>query len=118
MSCPRRAPGRLGEAVVILGLSLAACAPALTSHPPGLAHAAGFDFERDTLAFPNLVRAEQPGRPVVFANYCIVMARTTTQFFRFARFAPERPPLAAEGYARPVREVLAIDPWEPPRRHE
>ena len=118
MSRPRPAPGRLRGAVVILGLSLAACAPAFTSHPPGSARAVGFDFERDTLAFPNQVRAENPGRPVVFANYCILMARTVTQFFRFARFAPDRPPLPAEGYAPLVREVLAIDPWEPPRRHE
>jgi hypothetical protein len=110
----RRAPGRRLAAACVLGLALTACAPALTSHRP--AAAPRFDFDRDTFAFANLVRAEHPDRAEVFANYCIVMARAATQFFRFARFAPDRAPLAAEAYTALVRQVLAIDPWQAPRR--
>jgi hypothetical protein len=112
---PRRALGWPRAAVAALGLGLAACAPALTSEWTDTA-AGRFDFDRDTFAFANMVRAEHPGRADVFANYCIVMARAATQFFRFARFAPDRAPLPAGAYTALVQQVLAIDPWDPPRR--
>ena len=106
---PRRALGWPRAAVAALGLGLAACAPALTSGWTDPA-ARRFDFDRDTFAFANMVRAEHPGRADVFANYCIVMARAATQFFRFARFAPDRVPLAAGAYTGLVQQVWAIDP--------
>jgi hypothetical protein len=43
------------------------------------------------------------------------MARAATQIFRFARFAPDRPPLAADAYTALVRQVLATEPWQAPR---
>jgi hypothetical protein len=70
---------------------------------------------RDTFAFANLVRAHRPGLNDGFANYCLLMARAATQFFRAARFDPAGPTLAPEDYAARVREVLATDPWAPPR---
>lgn len=110
--------------VVLLGVGLAACATAgREPAPPMLAVAtdgpappgAGFEVGRDTFAFPNLVRAENPTRSIDFANYCIVMARAASQFFRFARFAPEHPALPPEEYTRLAREVMGVAPWEPPR---
>lgn len=80
--------------------------------PPGT----GFELGRDTFAFPNLVRAEHPERAIDFANYCIVMARAASQFFRFARFAPDRAPLPPDEYTRLAREVMALSPREAPRR--
>lgn len=115
------AVGRLRVAPVLVSLALAACASAerasvLGLEPTAPRPAARFELGRDTFAFPNLVRAEHPERAVDFANYCIVMARTAGQFFRFARFAPAEPPLPPEDYTRLAREVMAQDPWEAPRR--
>ena len=99
---------------VLLGFLLAACA--LTPPAPvaaGLAASAAAPFEvgRDTFAFANLVRAESPGRNDSFANYCLIMARGASQFFRFARFAPTEPRVSDEEYTRLTREVLGIRPW-------
>ena len=74
----------------------------------------GFEVGRDTFAFPNLVRAESPDRPVTFANYCIIMARAATQFFRFARFAPDQPALSDAQYTALTREVLSLPAWHAP----
>src|SRR5262249_8389315 len=67
----------------------------------------------------NLVRAESPDRPVGFANYCIIMARGATQFFRFARFAPDLPPVSDAEYTRLTAEVMRMPAWHeawPPDR--
>lgn len=105
---------------VLLSLSLPGCAGIGGSTEPrrggpASVSPARFDLQRDAFAFANLVRAQNPGRPGLFANYCIVMTRAANQFFRFARFAPERPSLSADGYRHLVREVLAIGAWEAPR---
>jgi hypothetical protein len=60
------------------------------------------------------VRAERPGWNDAFANYCLVIARAASQFYRFARFAPDRPPASPEEYERLVRAVLSRPPWAPP----
>ncbi|MGH7322753.1 MAG: hypothetical protein ACRELA_24465 [Candidatus Rokuibacteriota bacterium] len=100
---------------ILLTLGLSACAPTLALDGPNHAGTARFDQSRDTFAFPNLVRAEHPGRRDLFANYCIIMARAANQFFRFARFMPGEPLVPADEYARLTREVMAIAPWDPPR---
>jgi hypothetical protein len=105
---------------ILLGLYLSGCASLGAWSEPrdgraGSASLARFDLERDVFAFPNLVRAQNPGGSGLFANYCILMARGANQFYRFARFAPDEPRLSAEGYAPLVREVLAIGPWKMPR---
>jgi hypothetical protein len=92
-----------------LGL-LVACA----SLPPPDPEGAGprrFELERDAFAFPNLVRAQRPGWNDEFANYCLIMARAASQFYRFARFAPDRPAVSSAEYDRLVRAVLARAPW-------
>ena len=73
-----------------------------------------FSFASDTFAFPNLVRAHDPDRADLYANYCFVLARGLRQFHAFARFAPDAPRLSSEAYAGRVREVAARPPWEPP----
>jgi hypothetical protein len=96
-----------------LGLLVAACA----SVPPADPSSAGprrFEIERDAFAFPNLVRAQRPGWNDEFANYCLVMARGAGQFYRVARFAPDRPAVSPAEYDRLVRVVLAWPPWAPP----
>lgn len=49
-----------------------------------------------------------------FANYCIIMVRAAGQFFRFARFAPDRPPVSDAEYDRLVRAILELAAWDPP----
>jgi hypothetical protein len=96
-----------------LGLLAAGCAgvpPAASAARPR----GRFELPRDVFAFANLVRAERPGWNDGFANYCLVLARAAGQFYRFARFAPDRPPVAADEYGRLVHAVLARPPWAPP----
>ncbi len=50
--------------------------------------APGFDFARDSFAFPNLIRARHPAGKDLYANYCFVLARGLRQFAQFARFDP------------------------------
>jgi hypothetical protein len=114
--CASRCGGRrplTALGVAALGLLAAACAAA----PPADASATGrgrFDLEHDAFAFANLVRAERPGWNDGFANYCLIIARSASQFYRFTRFAPDQPPASPETYDRLVREVLARSPWAPP----
>jgi hypothetical protein len=81
--------------------------------PPG-----AFEVGRDTFAFPNQIRAEHPERAVDFGNYCIIMARAASQFFRFARFAPDAPPVSDAEYTRLARTVMSIGAWAGPRPPE
>jgi hypothetical protein len=74
----------------------------------------GFDFARDTFAFPNEIRSRHPGVPDLYANYCFVMARSLRQFFLVARFDPSVPKLDHDGYVERIRSVVAHAPWRDP----
>ncbi len=102
----------------LVGLLVSACAPTLQLDPPVGPPRPRFEVGRDTFAFPNVVRAEHPDREDVFANYCVIMARTASQFFRFARFAPERPAVARDEYTRLTQAVIATGPWTGERPDE
>jgi hypothetical protein len=84
-----------------------------TAGPERRASVPGFSFSTDTFAFPNDIRARNPGREGLYANYCFVLARAVRQFFAFARFEPRAPRLSSEAYVERVREVAARPPWEP-----
>jgi hypothetical protein len=120
-STARPPRGRLSVPfLLVAALLLPACAG--RSLPPGglgpthrsRPQSGGFALERDIFAFPNLVRALTPDRPVEFANYCIIMVRATGQFFRFARFAPDLPTVSGAEYDRLTRAVLDVPAWESP----
>src|SRR5262245_6084853 len=96
-----------------VGLLVTACAAAPPAVPPDTGRAR-FDLDHDAFAFANLVRAERPGLNDDFANYCLLIARGASQFYRFARFAPDQPPASADEYERLVRAVFARAPWTPP----
>jgi len=104
--------------VAILVAGGACAAPrAVVPSPSALEHAgavAGFDFERDTPAFPNQVRARNPEASDLYANYCFVLARGVRQFFRAARFDPLAPRVADADYRALVERVRAVSPWGPP----
>jgi hypothetical protein len=117
--------GRLGPrsarsaGLTLLALLLSACASTPTAGGPvAPAPRAGFDFHRDTFAFPNIVGAQHPDRAEPFTNYCLIMTRAASQFFRFARFAPDQPPLSDAEYTRRIRDLIGISPWEAPRPAE
>jgi hypothetical protein len=109
----RRNPMAALRTVTACGLLAAACAGA-PSAGPAAAMRSRFDLERDAFAFANLVRAERPGWNDGFANYCLVLARSASQFYRFARFEPGEAAPSEAAYARLVREVMARHPWAPP----
>lgn len=107
--------GSIGAALLLW----LACA-GTRSTPPAAARA--FDFERDTFAFVNEVYwihdLLEDGRPasrrraadVETGQRCVAMARIARQFFRSARFAPERPKLSEVEYRDRVRQVIDGDP--------
>jgi hypothetical protein len=100
-------------AVLLAGVACATPRPALGPDVPALV-APGFDFARDAFAFPNEVRASNPGVDGLYANYCFVLARGLRQFHRFARFEPTAPPLDEGEYAERVRQIVARPAWAPP----
>jgi hypothetical protein len=71
-------------------------------------------FGVDTLAFANENRTIYRGKPDLYPNWCFVMARTVTQFHRFARFEASAPRLTAQEYTERVRAITARPPWRPP----
>lgn len=102
-------------AVLVLAVLVAACAPA-PARPaaivaPDVTSVPGFAFEADTFAFPNQIRARNPGARDLYANYCFVLARGVRQFHQFARFDPAAPRVEHAEYERLVRAVVSRAPW-------
>ena len=105
-------------AVLVLALVAAACAPTPVRPAAVSARDAAsvpaFDFASDTFAFPNQIRARNPGVKGLYANYCFVLARGLRQFQQFARFDPAAPRVDRDEYERRVRAVVSRAPWRPP----
>jgi hypothetical protein len=100
--------------VALLATACASVEPSpLVAGPERRASVPGFSFSTDTFTFPNHIRARNPDREDLYANYCFVLARGMRQFFAFARFDPRAPRLTSEAYAERVREIAAHRPWEP-----
>ena len=109
----RRRPVTALVILTAVGLLATACAGAPPPGPPSTGRGR-FDLDHDAFAFANLVRAERPGWNDDFANYCLLIARGTSQFYRFARFTPDQPAVSPEEYERLVRVVFGRAPWAPP----
>ena len=90
--------------LLVLGLLLVVCG--CRTVPRGTAPTAPLRFPQDTFAFANeTVLAYQDGRVVAetelrteraprrYTRSCFVMARGVIQFWKFARFVPDAPPL-------------------------
>jgi len=71
-------------------------------------------YPADTFGYRNDSRIHHRGKPDLYANWCIVIARAVTQFRRFARFDAAAPRVAPEAYTALVRRVVALAPWRPP----
>ena len=99
---------------LVVGLAGCASAPPIERSAPRPMSGAALRFGVDTLAFRNDIRWKNPGKTDMYANYCFVMARAVTQFYRFARFAPELPRVEPAVYTSLVSEVVARAPWEDP----
>jgi hypothetical protein len=104
---------------IAVGVALLATACASVEPAPSVigperrASVPGFSFATDTFTFPNEIRARNPDREDLYANYCFVLARGMRQFFAFARFDPAGRRLSSEAYTERVREIAAHAPWEP-----
>ena len=97
--------------LLVLLLMGCASAPSIDRHASRPAPGPSIRFGVDTFAFANDIRWKNPGKTDLYANYCFVMARSVTQFHRFARFAPELPRVDAKAYTGLVSEVVARPPW-------
>jgi hypothetical protein len=91
------------------------------NHSPALDR--GFQFQTDTLAYPNelvweytpdpatgkmVTRKREP--PPTYALRCFAVARHAKQFFLHARFAPEQPKLNSDGYRRLIDSDKIVIP--------
>src|SRR5207302_8846067 len=83
--------------------------------------AAGFDYDRDTLAFANTTVFEYHNGEVVsrfgrksdrYTRRCFVMTRTVEQFYKFARFEPNAPRLDESELHKRIRAVTRKPPWQ------
>jgi hypothetical protein len=109
--------GRAIAFAVAVLLTAGACASRVVPPPRSAAPATavtGFSFATDTFDFRNDIRARDPDKEDLYANYCFVLARGLRQFFAFARFDPSAPRLDSDGYAARIRDVVARPPWNPP----
>src|SRR5438128_11628623 len=89
--------------------------------------AAGFSYDRDTLAFANTtVFAYEQGKivshhnlferkkPDRYTRRCFVMHRTVEQFYKFARFDPNSPPRDQSDLHNRFRTVTLNPPMPDP----
>ena len=85
-----------------------------------------FDFARDTFAFPNETvwsyadghrldsAAAANGKPADhYTRRCFPMAAAVIQFWKFARFAPDAPPVSTDELGRRIRTIRDIATWAP-----
>lgn len=70
-------------------------------------------YPADTFGYRNDSRIHHRGKPDLYANWCIVIARAVTQFQRFARFEPTVPRVPDAVYTALVRQVVKLPPWKP-----
>ena len=103
----------MAVSVALLATACASVEPvASVARPEHRASVPGFSFATDTFAFPNEIRARNPGRDDLYANYCFVLARGLRQFFAFARFDPGAARLSPDAYVERVRAIAALPPWQ------
>lgn len=116
MSCRCAPPsGRVVALVVLtLVLALAGCATTVPLPRTIAAATTPFAFATDTFEFPNHIRARDPHRPDLYANYCFVLARAVRQFHTGARFDPAAPKLDAAAYVERVGRIVSRAAWDPP----
>jgi len=107
---------------VLLLAGLCGCA---TPHFAATPDARGFDFQKDTFAYPNELVWEyhydaagkwtthrREPKPT-YTLHCFVVARSARQFFENARFAPELPRATEATYRRLIRRVVSVNPRRP-----
>jgi hypothetical protein len=102
----------VGVALLAAGCASVEPVPSVTT-PERRASVPQFSFSTDTFTFPNEIRARNPGRVDLYANYCFVLARGLRQFLAFARFDPAAPRLSSDEYVERVRQIATRPPWEP-----
>jgi hypothetical protein len=103
-----------------------ACCLVLIALAQSIAHAAPFNFQRDTFAFKNAtVLKYKNGLPTLqrqlaadptnqYTRRCFVMSRAVVQFRKFARFDLHDAPLKDRQLAARIRAVVRRAPWDTP----
>lgn len=104
---------------------LLACPPLAAYEPPSAPAPRPFRYEADTFSFANetvwnyvngSVQADSPRDPGKKRDYtrrCFVVTRAAVQFWKFARFDPNAPPLPRAELAARIREVTERSVWLP-----
>ena len=91
-----------------------------------------YDFDTDRFAFANQLedvykidaaagttKVIGTNAAATYVQHCFVLSRSSRQFFQFARFDGDQPPLDDEAYRKLIHAVIAHDPSEPtPARAE
>ena len=112
--------------LAIAGLILLLAPTLLRAYePPSAPAPRPFRYETDSFAFANetvwnyvdgTVQAGSGGaaRKREYTRRCFVVTRAAVQFWKFARFDLDTPPLPTDQLARRIREVTARSVWLPP----
>ncbi len=88
-------------ALALIGVSCSTMAPKWQQPP-----ARKFNFQTDTFAFPNDVKALTPNKEDLYALHCFVMSTNAHRFFKFARFDASLPKVSDKQYHSLTRRVV------------
>jgi hypothetical protein len=81
-----------------------------------------YEYPRDTYSFKNetvwnytngTVHKSATKKTRQYTRRCFVLSRSTVQFWKFARFDPDRPPLPDDQLAAHIRQVMERSVWLP-----
>ena len=84
-----------------------------------------FNWQRDTLCFPNDtfymngrdehadIAPRADGYPPIYMHRCFVLTKSVIQFHKFVRFDPAAPKLTEEQYVALIRHITHIPTWWP-----
>jgi len=114
----------LRSPLVILATLLALLPAAATAYePPAPSAPRPFSYPGDTFNFKNetiwnyvggAVQPEGPNtRPREYTGRCFALSRASIQFWKFARFDPNTPPLPPDQLAQRIRQVCQRSVWLP-----
>ncbi len=109
---------------VVLLILLASVVPLAAYDPPENAAPRPFQYATDTFSFANETvwnyvdgTVQKPTTKTEKRDYtrrCFVVTRAAVQFWKFAKFEPDLPPLAPDLLPDRIRQVTERDVWLPP----
>jgi hypothetical protein len=71
-----------------------------------------YDYHADPTGMVT-IRKRAKGTEPDYSRHCFSMTRAVVQFYRFAEFRPDIPPISEQEYQILIRKVCRIPPWQP-----